>query len=356
MGDVTSSHPRQVIMDITAVGLDIGKSWFHFVGCNRAGKPIARHKFNRGQLTQFIANLPACLIGMEACPGSQHLARLFQRHGHEVGLIAPKFIKAYVKSQKNDFNDAAAIAEAVTRPTMRFVTVKSNEQLDLQALHRIRERLVRQRTSTINQIRAFLIEYGLPVKEGRAALRRDLPAVLGDLENGLSDRMRKLVERLREHWKYLEAEISEHTREIDLIARRHDHCRRLTTIPGIGPLGATALVAAIGNGAAFKRGRELAAWLGLVPRQQSTGGRPTLLGIHKRGNPYVRRLLIHGARSLLTHLHRRDHELGPWMTQLEQRAHRNVVTVAVANKLARIAWAVLARGDVYRPASAAAAV
>jgi len=343
-------------MDITAVGLDIGKTWFHFVGCNRAGKPVMRHKFNRSQLALFMANLPACLIGMEACPGSQHLARLFQRHGHEVRLIAPKFVKAYVKSQKNDFNDAAAIAEAVTRPTMRFVTVKSNEQLDLQALHRVRECLVRQRTSVINQIRAFLIEYGLPVKEGRVALRRDLPEVLSDAENGLSDRMRQLVDRLHAHWKNLEEAINEHTREIELVARQHEHCRRLVTIPGIGPLGATALVAAIGNGAAFKRGREVAARLGLVPRQQSTGGRPTLLGIHKRGNPYVRRLLIHGARSLLTHLHRKDHELGPWMTQLEQRAHKNVVTVAVANKLARIAWAVLSRGDVYRPASAAAAM
>lgn len=157
-------------MEIKAVGLEIGKSWFHFVGCNRAGKPIAQHEFNRSQPLRFLANLPPCLVGMEACPGSQHLARQLQRHGHDVRLIAPKFVKAYLKSQKNDFNDAQAIAEAVTRPTMRFVTVKSNEQLDLQALHRIREWLVRQRTSIINQIRVFLIEYGLPMKEGRASL------------------------------------------------------------------------------------------------------------------------------------------------------------------------------------------
>jgi transposase len=342
-------------MDIKAVGLDIGKSWFHFVGCNRAGKPIAHHKFNRGQLMQFMANLPPCLVGMEACPGSQHLARTFQRYGHDVRLIAPKFIKAYLKSQKNDFNDAEAIAEAVARPTMRFVTVKSNEQLDLQALHRIRERLVRQRTSIINQIRAFLIEYGLPVKEGRAALRRDLPAILENPDNGLSDRMRQLLDRLRDHWKYLDDSINEYTHELEAIAKRHDACRRLVTVPGIGPLGATALVAAVGNGAAFKRGRELAAWLGLVPRQQSTGGKATLLGITKRGNPYVRKLLIHGARSLVKHLHRENHELGLWITQLELRAHKNVVAVAVANKLARIAWAVLARGDLYRSESAAAA-
>jgi transposase len=342
-------------MEIKAVGLDIGKSWFHFVGCNRAGKPIAQHKFNRSQLMQFIAQLQPCLIGMEACPGSQHLARSFQRHGHDVRLIAPKFIKPYVKSQKNDFNDAEAIAEAVSRPTMRFVTVKSNEQLDLQALHRIRERLVRQRTSIINQIRAFLIEYGLPVKEGRAALRRELSGMLEDAENGLSDRMRQLIGRLREHWKYLDESIVDYTHEIELIAKRHDACRRLVTVPGIGPLGATALIAAVGNGCAFKRGRELAAWLGLVPRQSTTGGKPTLLGITKRGNPYVRKLLIHGARSLLKHLHRENHELGLWMTQLEQRAHKNVVAVAVANKIARIAWAVLARGEVYRSGAAVAA-
>ena len=324
-------------MDIKTVGLDIGKSWFHFVGCNRAGKPMARHKFNRGQLMQFMANLAPCLVGMDACPGSQHLARTFQRYGHDVRWIVPKFIKAYLKSQKNDFNDAEAIAEAVSRPTMRFVTVKSNEQLDLQALHRIRERLVLQRTSIINQIRAFLIEYGLPIKEGRAALRRNLPAILENPDNGLSDRMRQLADRLRDHWKYLDESINEYIHELELIAKRHDACRRLVTVPGIGPLGATALVAAVGNGAAFKRGRELAAWLGLVPRQQSTGGKATLLGITKRGNPYVRKLLIHGARSLVKHLHRENHELGLWITQLELRAHKNVVAVAVANKLARIA-------------------
>jgi transposase len=341
-------------MEIKTVGLDIGKSWFHFVGCNQAGKPMARHKFNRKQLMHFIGNLPACLIGIEACPGSQHLARAFQRYGHDVRLIAPKFIKAYLKSQKNDFNDAEAIAEAVSRPTMRFVTVKSNEQLDLQALHRIREQLVGERTAIINQIRAFLIEYGLPIKEGRAALRCALPELLESAENGLSDRMRHLVDRLRAHWQYLDESINVITRDVELIAKRSDACRRLVTVPGIGPLGATALIAAVGNGAAFKRGRDLAAWLGLVPRQNSTGGKSTLMGISKRGNPYVRKLLIHGARSLLKHLHRQNHALGLWMTQLEQRVHKNVVAVAVANKIARIAWVVLSRGEIYRTGNATA--
>jgi transposase len=341
-------------MEIKTIGIDVGKSWFHLVGCNRAGKPVSRHKLNRGQLAQFIANLPQCLIGMEACPGSQHLARAFQRSGHEVRLIAPKFIKPYVKGQKNDFNDAEAIAEAVSRPTMRFVTVKSNEQLDLQAVHRIRERLVSERTAVINQIRGFLIEYGLPVKEGRASLRRDLPGILEDAENGLSPRMRQLVIALREHWHALEVQIAQHTHDIELVAKRNDDCRRLITIPGIGPLGATALIAAVGNGAMFNKGRELAAWLGLVPRQQSTDGKPTLFGISKCGNRYLRMLIIHGARSCLRHLNRDNHELGLWMTQLERRSHKNVVAVALANKIARIAWAVLARQEVYRPSAVVA--
>lgn len=340
------------VMDIKTVGIDIGKTWFHIVGFNRAGRPIARHKLNRSKLAQFIANLPPCLIGMEACPGSQHLARVIQRSGHEVRLIAPKFIKPYLKSQKNDFNDAEAIAEAVSRPTIRFVAVRSNEQIDLQAVHRIRERLIAERTAVINQMRAFLIEYGLPIREGRASLRRDLPSILEDAENGLSPRMRSLIAALRAHWDNLEVQIAQHTGEIELVAKRSDDCRRLVTIPGIGPLGATALIAAIGNGAMFRKGRELAAWLGLVPRQYSTGGKPKLLSISKRGNRYVRMLFIHGARSCLKHLNRDGHELGPWMTKLEQRAHKNVVAVALANKMARIAWAVLARQEVYRSTAA----
>jgi transposase len=341
-------------MDIATLGIDIGKTWFHLIGCNRAGTPVARHKLNRSKLLQFIANLPRCLIGMEACPGSQHFARAFQSHGHEVRLIAPRFIKPYIKGQKNDFNDAAAIAEAVTRPTMRFVVPKSNDQLDLQAIHRVRDRLVGERTAVINQIRAFLIEYGLPVKEGRAALRRNLASVLEDAQNGLSGKMRQLIARLREHWQQLELQIDQCMQEIELIVSRNEECRRLVSIPGIGSLGATALVAAVGNATTFRKGRELAAWLGLVPRQWSTGGKPTLLGIGKRGNSYVRRLFIHGARSVLQHLKRGNHQLGSWMTQLEKRAHKNVVIVAIANKMARIAWAVLARQETYRSGIASA--
>jgi len=335
-------------MTIKTVGIDLGKNSFHLVACNQAGRPITRHKFNRRQLAQFIANLPQCLIGMESCPGSQHFARAFQQHGHDVRLIAPQFIKPYLKGQKNDFNDAEAIAEAVTRPTMRFVAVKTNDQLDLQAVHRIRTRLVSERTAVINQLRGFMIEYGLAVKEGRAALRREIPAILEDASNGLSPRMRQLIVQQCDHWEALEVQITAVTREIEAVAKDHEDCRRLVTIPGVGPLVATALVAAVGNGAIFRKGRELAAWLGLVPRQHTTGGKPMLLGISKRGNRYVRILLIHGARSCLQHLKRGQHRLGSWMTRLEQRTHKNKVAVALANKMARIAWAVLARGEVYR--------
>jgi len=341
-------------MEIKTIGIDIGKTWFHVVGCNRAGAPIIRHKFNRTKLLGFLINLPGCLIGMEACPGSQHLARVLQLHGHEVRLIAPKFIKPYVKGQKNDFNDAAAIAEAVARPSMRFVAPRSVEQLDLQAIHRVRARLVGERTAVINQIRAFLLEYGLPVGRGPSALRNNLAALLDDAGNALSGVMRQVVARLREHWKYLEAQIDCCMREIETVAQRNNDCHRLTSIPGIGVLTATAMLAAIGNASNFRKGRELAAWLGLVPKQRTTGGKPTLMGISKQGNGYVRRLLVHGARSLVQHLRREKHEIGHWITDLEQRAHRNVVIVAVANKMARIAWAVLAKQETYRPLTSAA--
>jgi transposase len=338
-------------MQIKIVGIDLGKTSFHLVACNQAGRPVARHKFNRRQLAQFMATLPRCLIGMESCPGSQHFARAFQEHGHDVRLIAPQFIKPYLKGQKNDFNDAEAIAEAVDRPTMRFVAVKTNDQLDLQAVHRVRTRLVSERTAVINQMRGFMIEYGLAVKAGRAALRREIPGILENADNGLSPRMRQLIAQQCEHWNALEVKIAEVTREIEAIAKDHEDCRRLVTVPGIGPLVATALVAAVGNGAMFSKGRDLAAWLGLVPRQHSTGGKPTLLGISKRGNRYVRILLIHGARSCLQHLKRGQHQIGSWMTQLEKRVHKNKVAVALANKMARIAWAILARREVYRSGS-----
>jgi len=285
---------------------------------------------------------------MEACPGSQHFARKFEELGHQVRLMPAQFVKPYVKSNKNDFNDAAAIAEAVRRPTMRFVTTKTTEQHDLQAMHRVRERLVRTRTSIICQIRSFLLENGITVRTGRAALARALPAILEDPDQPLSERMRSLICRLRDQWRFIDEDINAVSKELEAIARSRDDCRRLLTIPGVGPLVATALVASVGNGRHFKRGRELAAWLGLVPREHSTGGKQRLLGISKRGSSYLRKLMIHGARSCYLNMNREPHRMGQWIDQLSQRgAHRNIVVVALANKLARICWAVMRDGSVY---------
>lgn len=336
-------------MDITVLGIDIAKQWFHIVGLNRAGKPCLREKKRRHELLTFFANLAPCLIGMEACPGSQQLARRLIAQGHQARIIPAQFVRPFLRSGKNDFNDALAIAEAVTRPTMRFVPVKNIEQLDLQALHRARDRFVHERTAVINQIRAFLLENDLPIRTGRALLRRELPALLEDAENGVSDRLRALLSRLRSHWEMLELHIDEISKELEVFAKTRDDCRRLLTVPGIGPLAATAIVAAVGNGSQFSRGRQLAAWLGLVPRQHSTGGVPKLLGISKQGNSYLRRLLIHGARSVYMHMNRQRFALGHWINALQLRAHRNVVVVALANKIARTCWAVLTGGSVYRP-------
>ena len=262
--------------------------------------------------------------------------------------MAAQFVKPYLKSTKNDFNDATAIAEAVQRPTMRFVSVKNLEQLDIQAMHRVRDRYVTERTRVVNQIRAFLLEYGLPIPAGRAKLTAALPGLLEDAENPLTPRIRALLSRLQNHLRCIEQEISTVTRELEMIAKSRDDCRRLLTVPGVGPLVATALVAAVGNASSFTRGRQLAAWLGLVPRQHSTGGKSRLLGISKRGNPYLRRLFIHGARSCYMHMDRHQHALGRWLDTLALRAHRNVAIVALANKLARVAWAVLTQSTVYR--------
>ena len=339
-------------MNVATLGIDIGKTWFHVVGMDGRGKPLFQKKWRRPKLMQFIATSQPCSIGMEACSGSQHLARRFIQFGHDVKLMAPRFVKAYLKSNKSDFNDAAAIAEAVQRPTMRFVAIRSIEQVDMQAIHRVREQLIGERTATINQIRAFLLEYGIAIPVGRSQLMKRVPEILEDAENGVSDTMRTLLHRLLTRLWHIQEEVDEVTARIETLAATDPRCRRLCTIPGVGPITATALVAAVGNAAQFKRSRDMAAWIGLVPRQYSTGGRARLLGISKRGNRYLRRLLIHGARAVIHKVDRRPHRFGNWLTRLEQRAHRNVVAVSLANKIARIAWAVLRKSEAYRAAPA----
>lgn len=330
------------------VGLDLGKSVFHLVGIDAKGKRVFTKKLSRAQLLVFTANLPPCLIGMEACCGAHAIARTLIAQGHDARLVPGQYVVPYVKTQKNDFMDAEAIAEATQRAHMRFVPVKTDEQLDLQALHRIRERLVIKRTCLINQIRGFLLERGFAVSIGRSSIEKRLPHILEEAENVLTPRLRRLLFDLRQEWLDMDARLSQVTAEIEQVAHQHDSCRRLTTIPGIGPIISTAIISAIGNGAMFRRGRDFAAWAGLVPRQRSTGGRTRLLGITKHGDAYIRKLLIQGARSIMSNTHRELHTFGGWLTRLQGRAASNVVAVAMANKLARIAWAVLAKGEVYR--------
>jgi len=335
-------------MQIRSVGIDLGKTTFHLVALDDNGKVLLKRKFTQKQLITFTANLQTSLIGMEACGGAHFLGRALRAQGHDVKLIPAQFVKPFVKSNKNDFLDAEAIAEAVDRQNMRFVPIKTDDQLDLQALHRVRDRLIARRTSVINQLRAFLLERGLVFAKSPAKLRERMPEILENAEEDLTPRMRTLLAMLWNEWKDLELQIEELNDEVERIASSDAACVRLRQIPGIGPLVATAIVAAIGNGAAFHKGREFAAWLGIVPRQYSTGGKARLYGISKRGNNYLRKILIHGARAVVLRSKRERIAMGAWMTALEARAPRNVLIVATANKLARIAWAVLSTGQDYR--------
>lgn len=336
---MTRTQPR----DCAVFGIDIGKTVFHVVGLNRAGAPIQKAKFRRDTLLQFFGRAEATLIGMEACPGSQWLARKLTELGHDVRIIPAQFVKPYVKSHKNDIIDAEAIAEAATRPTMRFVGLKNAHQVDLQMLHRIRSRLVTNRTNLICQMRSYCLEHGVALRPGAGIFKIDLLRVIDQPDNDLTEWARTVLRDLHADLLQLENRIKEISTEIKNIADADETARRLMTVPGIGPLGATAVLAAIGDPGRFNKARDVAAWLGLVPRQHSTGGKQTLLGISKRGSNYVRKLLIHGARSVLMHLDRSKDRLGVWVDQMRERMHVNKVTVALAAKLARIIWVILRR-------------
>jgi transposase len=325
------------------------------VALSAAGKVLLRKKFTQKQLLTFTANLQTSLIGLEACSGAHFLGRALREQGHDVKLIPAQFVKPFVKSNKNDFLDAEAIAEAVDRQNMRFVPIKTDDQLDLQAIHRVRDRLIARRTSVINQLRAFLLERGMTFAKTPAKLKLAMPEILENADANLTPRMRNLVGLLWSEWKDLEQQIVAMNMAVEQIASSEPACQRLRQIPGIGPLIATAIVAAIGNGAAFHKGREFASWLGLVPRQHSTGGKARLFGISKRGNRYLRKILVHGARSAVLRVKRERVPFGAWLDALQTRAPLNVVVTAMANKLARIAWAVLSSGQEYRPAASVVA-
>ena len=301
-----------------------------------------------GTISKFTSRLSECVVAMEACCGAHFLGRRISAQGHEVRLMSPEYVRPYVKAQKNDERDAEAIAEAATRPTMRFVELKSEEQLDLQTLHRARSRLVGTRTMLINQLRAILIERGLTFAQGRRKLELAIDGLLEDDNPAVSGRMGQLIADMREQWRDLDHRIAVLDREFLEVTRSDEAAKRLISVPGIGPLTATALLAAVGDASSFKRARDLSAWLGLVPRQRTTGGKPRLLGISRRGNTYLRTLFVHGARAALPWLSKHQSKLGAWLRGLLARSHRNVAVVALANKLVRIAWATLHHLEPFR--------
>jgi transposase len=344
-------------MHITTVGIDLAKLVFQVHGVNERGTPMLRKGFKRADLIKFFANLAPCLIGMEACGGAHFWARKLSEFGHTVKLMAPQFVKPYVKTNKNDARDAEAICEAVTRPNMRFVPIKNVEQQALIGLHRARQGFVSARTAQSNQIRGLLAEFRIVIPKRVYVLQAKLPEILEDAENGLPGTSRQLFARLLDHLRDLDSEVKELEAQIKAWHRQSAASKRLEAVPGIGPLTASALVASVGDAKSFKNGRQLAAWLGLVPRQNSSGGKDRLLGISKRGDTYLRTLLIHGARSVLYALKRRAE--GPadgWLVRLAARRNTNIAAVALANKHARIVWALLAHERDYQAGYGASAV
>jgi transposase len=311
---------------------------------------MLRQKWSRGQVEARLANLRPCLIGMEACVGAHHLSRKLQMLGHDARLMPAKYVRPYSKGQKNDLRDAEAISEAVQRPTMKFVATKTAEQLDLQALHRVRERLVSQRTGIINQIRAFLLERGVAVRQGLRFLRTELRRILAAPCDALSPRILRVIEDLASDWRRLDESIEGLSSEIETLARQDNGCERLMTVPGIEPIISSAMVAAIGTGDAFSKGRDFGAWLGLVPKQISTGDRTILGGISKRGNRYLRALFVQAGWVVLVRVgpkHWKRYGLKSWIEAAKKRLHHNVLAIALANKLARMAWSVLAHGRTF---------
>jgi transposase len=331
-------------MDITTVGIDLAKNVFQVHGVDGRGKVVLRKQLRRGQVAEFFVKLAPCRIGMEACASSHHWGRTLERYGHTVRLMAPQFVKPYVKANKNDVADAEAICEAVSRPNMRFVPIKSIEQQGILSVHRVRHGFVKARTAQANQIRGLLGEFGLVIPKGIWHVAERVPTLLEDASNELPLAFRQLIDRLTQHLKDLDQQVRELERQIIAWHRSSELSRKLEKIPGIGPLAATALVASIADARSFDNGRQVSAWLGLVPRQNSSGGKATLLGISKRGDVYLRTLLIHGARSAILAARRKTQNTNVWLANLLTRRHPNIAAVALANKNARTAWALLAHG------------
>ena len=342
-------------MKIIRVGVDLAKNVFQVHGVDRNEKPVWKCKLKRAEWIKVLLEKiePGCEIGMEACGGAHHWARKLEALGYTVKLIAPQFVKPYVKSNKNDAKDAEAICEAMSRPNMRFVSIKSVEQQDVQAVHRVRAGLMEQRIAKANQIRGLVSEYGLVAPIQVSHLRAAIPEWLEDAENGLTSRFRRLLNGLWSDLQSLDLRLKEMDREIAEIAAANPVAQKLQQLRGVGPMVATALLATVGDASQFKNGRQMAVSLGLTPKQSSSGGKEKLLGISKRGDPYVRSLLVHGARSVIRSAKGKDDRLSQWVMRIANAHHFNVAVVAMANKTARIAWAMIRMGSDYQPELAA---
>jgi transposase len=338
-------------MQVAIVGIDLAKQVFQLHGVDAHGKTVLKKRLSRLALRRFMANLPPCRVGVEACASAHYWSRQLRAFGHDVRLMSPHFVKPYVKSQKNDSNDAEAICEAVSRPTMRFVQPKTIEQQDLQALHRVRQRRIHNRTALINQIRGLLMEYGITLPQQVAQVRRRLPRLLEDAAQELTSLGREPLEDLYRELVAIDEQLREIEGRIKRVFAATELCRRLAEVEGVGPLIATAMVAAVGDPHAFKNGRQLAAWLGLVPRQYSSGGKHVLLGITKRGDRYLRALLIHGARAVVVRAAAKKDARSCWIATLQRRRGTNRASVAVANKNARILWALMTTQEDYQRAA-----
>ena len=334
---------------IKVLGIDLAKNVFQVHGADAKGKCVMRKRLSREKLVEFVSNLSPCLIGIEASSSSHYWARVFQNAGHQVKMMSPQFVKPYIKSNKNDRNDAAGIAEAVTRPTMRFVPIKNVEQQDVLLLHRARELIVKQRTAQANQLRGLLAEYGIILPKGVKNLKR-VPQLLSDSGAQLTDKSKIIFERLYEQYKIYDGQVKQYDMEIEVAANQDIRCKEIMKIAGVGPLTASAVVATITDARLFKNGREVAAWLGLVPKQHSSGTTTRLSGISKRGDKYIRTLLIHGARAALRFSDKKTDKRSLWITHKKHRSGYNIAAVALANKNARIIWAMLATGECYRAA------
>ncbi len=336
---------------ITVMGIDLAKNFFHIFAVDVSGKPVLRKKLRRKEVMEWVANTQPCLIGVEACGGSNYWVRRFEEYGHTVKMMPPQYVKPYVKTNKNDMNDAEAICEAVQRPNMHFVPKKSVTQQDIQMSHRIRQRMITGRTALVNEARGLLGEYGIIIGKGVTQFSKRIVEIINDEKNGLTSFARKKMKHLWEELNEIQKRIDVSDEEISNIYKHSDICQRIGKIPGIGPVTATAVIAAVSDAGVFKNGRQMSAWLGLVPKQNSTGGKTNLSRISKRGDVYLRTLLIHGGRSVVLAARNKTDKHSKWVTQKATMRGKNKAAVAVANKNARILWKLLTSGEVYKTAA-----